>query len=75
MTRFVDRLQGLHPNLPLRVVPLRIEVFTPVRSRMRERHEGAIQNQHAAIEAWNEELDKRFTPAERAADIIDISLS
>jgi uncharacterized Fe-S cluster-containing radical SAM superfamily protein len=75
MTRFVDRLQGLHPNLPLRVVPLRIEVFTPVRSRMRERHEGAIQNQYAAIEAWNEELDKRFTPAERATDVIDISLS
>src|SRR5260370_33763570 len=70
MTRFVDGLQGLHPNLPLRVAPLRIEVFTPVRSRMRRRHEGPLQSQQAAIEAWNVELHKRLTRPERAANII-----
>ncbi len=34
MKRFVDRLQEIDENLPLRTVPLEIQEFSPVRSRL-----------------------------------------
>ena len=30
----IDRLQGIDPNFPLRIVPLRIAIFTPVAQRL-----------------------------------------
>src|SRR5436309_1024093 len=36
MARFVDRLQELDAHLPLRMVPLEIREFTPVKSRQNE---------------------------------------
>lgn len=72
MSTFVDRLQGLHPNLPLRTVPLRIEVFSPVESRMNDARQLSLQVQERAIGAWNEEMARRFSAAERAQDITEV---
>lgn len=74
MRRFVDRLQLLDEKLPLRTIPLEIEVFTPVVKRLDETKRCALKNQWIAVEAWLKELDDRFTSAERALNIADVRL-
>jgi uncharacterized Fe-S cluster-containing radical SAM superfamily protein len=74
MSAFLDRLQALDPRLPLRTVPLEVVPFTPVHSRMSREHSDALAGQQHAIAAWNAELDRRFTAAERALDITDVEL-
>lgn len=74
MTAFVDRLQALDPNLPLRVVPLRVAAFTPTLSRMHEDHHRALAIQEDAIAAWSEELATRYSTADREASICDVRL-
>jgi uncharacterized Fe-S cluster-containing radical SAM superfamily protein len=70
MSRFVDSLQEqVHPLFPLRTIPLRIGAFTPTKGRMREEHVKAMAVQETAIYAWNAELEKRFCPEQRAANI------
>lgn len=66
MIYFVDKLQQLHHNLPLRTVPLEIKNFTPMRARY---DENAIIIQNQAIAAWNKEIRKRFSQAERQRPI------
>ncbi len=70
---FIDRLQKIHPLLPLRTVPLKIFVFTPTGARLNNNYEQALENQYIAIKAWKSELTKRFTKDqlnERISDII-----
>ena len=72
---FVDRLQDLDPNLPLRIIPLQIQEFTPVKRRLRSEHKRSLDVQEEAIVTWNSELQKRFEPALRRADISDVPLA
>lgn len=72
---FVDRLQMIDPNLPLRTVPLQIAAFTPVRPRMHAEHEHALALQADAVAAWNEELAIRFSESERQRAICDVPLA
>lgn len=65
MAAFVDRLQLIHPNLPLRLVPLRIEEFGVVAPRVRDEHRRALAVQEEAVEAWDVELRARFSEHER----------
>jgi uncharacterized Fe-S cluster-containing radical SAM superfamily protein len=74
MSRFVDRLQLLHPNLPLRVVPLEIREFTPVGPRMDDIRTLSLQVQAKAIAVWIEELERRFGPKAAETDITGVSL-
>jgi uncharacterized Fe-S cluster-containing radical SAM superfamily protein len=74
MRRFVDRLQAIHPNLPLRLVPLRIEAFGVVQPRVCDIHERAMIIQEEAVIAWNEEITQRFTDRERKAPMPAVSL-
>jgi uncharacterized Fe-S cluster-containing radical SAM superfamily protein len=48
MTRFVDRLQEVDRNLPLRTVPLEIQTFTPVKGRLDDTTQAALKNQYLA---------------------------
>jgi uncharacterized Fe-S cluster-containing radical SAM superfamily protein len=75
MAAFVDRLQALHPNLPLRTIPLEIKNFTPMQQRLRSIHENAIRIQQEAIQIWNSELQKRYSVAERNVPIQKIMLA
>jgi hypothetical protein len=72
--RFVDRLQAVHPNLPLRTVPLEIQLFTPVIHRLNEVKKEALKNQWLAVDAWNKELENRYSVAERTLSIADVQL-
>lgn len=74
MENFVDRLQVLDPNLPLRLVPLQVAAFTPTQPRMHPEHHRALAIQEEAIAAWNAELSCRFTVAELDRPICDVSL-
>lgn len=74
MGQFVDRLQKIHPNLPLRTVPLKIQAFTPTTDRLTKQHEIAIVFQHEVHKAWLEELDKRFSNTERNRQITEIEM-
>jgi uncharacterized Fe-S cluster-containing radical SAM superfamily protein len=74
MRAFVDRLQILNHNFPLRTVPLRIECFTPVLPRLNEGKVAALRNQADALAVWQEELESRFSHAERSRNISEILL-
>jgi uncharacterized Fe-S cluster-containing radical SAM superfamily protein len=75
MSRFVDRLQGIAEGLPLRVVPLEIEEYGPVVFRMKDAHHTAMGVQHTAIDAWNSELERRFTSDERRVPIHQVTIA
>jgi len=74
MQRFVDRLQALDKNLPLRTVPLEIKVFSPVTKRMSDLTEEALQHQYTAVDAWRRVLESRYTRDEREQNIADVRL-
>ena len=74
MCRFIDKLQQIDENLPLRTVPLKIQVFTPVQQRMNKIREEAIKNQWVAVELWKYEIEKRFSAEERLKNITDMKL-
>lgn len=71
MGKFVDRLQKIHPILPLRTVPLKIFIFTPTGSRLNDRYSMALENQTRAIKAWKVELSKRYSKEQLAGRISD----
>ncbi len=72
VVEFVDRLQDIDPMLPLRLIPLRIEVFGVVESRVRRPQEVSLETQEEAILVWNSELQSRFTDAQRATPIAEV---
>jgi uncharacterized Fe-S cluster-containing radical SAM superfamily protein len=72
MKSFVDRLQQIDEQLPLRTVPLRIEAFTPVHSRITAARTAAISLQDEAIAAWNSEVEARFSRELRDTPIWEI---
>jgi uncharacterized Fe-S cluster-containing radical SAM superfamily protein len=72
--RFVDDLQQIHVNLPLRTVPLEIHAYTPMQSR--STNLDAVNGvQQGAVNAWLEELDRRFPAVERERNICEVRLS
>ena len=72
---FLDRLQAVHENLPLRTVPLEIKLFTPVHRRMSPEKTEALENQQIAIEAWHSEVEDRYPSDMRALGITQVDLS
>jgi hypothetical protein len=74
MRCFVDRLQSIDPLLPLRTVPLEIKLFKTMNRRINASTESAMANQHVAVRAWQSELERRFSAAERATPITEVPL-
>ncbi|MYL65988.1 hypothetical protein GLW07_21860 [Bacillus hwajinpoensis] len=75
MNSFIDNLQNIHTNLPLRTVPLEIVPFTPTRPRMNNDHERSLLIQEKAIELWRKEIEKRFPSYLRSMNVSAIDLS
>ena len=71
---FMDRLQRIADNLPLRAVPLEIVEFSPVLNRMNDTFYNMAEGQYNAIKIWNREIEKRFPAALREQSIADIEL-
>lgn len=74
MSNFVDRLQEIHPNLPLRTIPLKIEIYSPTQRRLAEKHRLALEFQYEVHQAWCEEIIKRYEERERSIPICDIEM-
>ena len=72
--KFVDELQRIDSNLPLRTVPLKIIKFEPVQKRIGDTYNDAIKYQWIALEAWQQELENRFPLDMRTQNIADIKL-
>lgn len=73
---FVDRLQALAPNLPLRVIPLEVRSgFKVVKRRHEQPPDQAMEAQRLAIEAWNDEVRTRFSSQDRALNVAEVSLA
>lgn len=72
----LDRLQSIDPNYPLRVIPLQIQVFTPVEQRLSRDSsaEKSLAVQEEAISTWTSELARRFGPDMRALPICSVPL-
>ncbi|HVU57736.1 MAG TPA: radical SAM protein [Puia sp.] len=71
---FLDRLQNINSNLPLRMVPLEIAEFTPVTPRMTDITRDLIKGQYKAMEVWQKELQRRFDSSTLKAPITEISI-
>ena len=71
---FVDQLQQVDENLPLRTVPLEVSVFGPVRARVRDRQAVALDRQVLAVEAWNDQIARRFTADQRAVPVGEVAI-
>lgn len=74
MPRFVDRLQAIHENLPLRTIPLEIQKFTPILTRLNGSLLTTFDHQWRAVEAWQRELDRRFPASMRNLPITEIQI-
>ena len=72
MARLLDEIQNrVHPNFPLRIVPLRIFGFNANANRYNQQAE---TNQFRALEAWLAEMHRRFSAAELAIPITEVNV-
>ena len=75
MSRFMDALQVIHPELPLRVIPLEVRQFAPFEDRtLDQSHRDAMSHQNIAINFWQEELIKRFSNEQIHQEITEVRL-
>jgi uncharacterized Fe-S cluster-containing radical SAM superfamily protein len=77
VSNLVDRLRAIDEALPLRVVPLKIVMFTPTSMRGDRRpHQVSIANavQESAFEYWKSEIDRHYSITDRALNIADVKL-
>lgn len=70
--KFLDKIQTIHENFPLRIVPLEITEFKPVSNRIKGVHEDAMVGQYMALNVWNKELSKRYSSSDLNREITDI---
>jgi uncharacterized Fe-S cluster-containing radical SAM superfamily protein len=74
---FVDKLQIVDENLPLRLVPLEIIPFTPVKSRTNSFNSklisDAIRIQQSVIYEWQNELKERYSDMKLSTPITEIT--
>lgn len=74
VARFMDRLQTLDAKLPLRTVPLEVREYAPAKARREAEAREALVNQRRAVDAWQDELAKRFPSSDRSQRIADTRL-
>jgi len=70
-----DRLQNIHELLPLRIIPLKIAIYSPTVSRINDIRIKALEYQNIVVECWKEELYKRFNTEQTNRNIAKIKLN
>jgi len=72
ISRLLDEIQNkIHPNFPLRIVPLRIFQFGANNGRYVKQAE---DNQFHVLEAWISEMQKRFTSSQLSTPITEVDI-
>jgi uncharacterized Fe-S cluster-containing radical SAM superfamily protein len=75
ISRFMDVIQKkIHPLFLLRIIPLKISVFNPTKKRMTNWMQIALSHQYDVLDAWNEELNNRYSKSERQTQIYSIKI-
>jgi uncharacterized Fe-S cluster-containing radical SAM superfamily protein len=74
MRKFFDRIQDIDENLPLRIVPLEVQEFTPLIERLNGEKRDSLKNQWIAVESWQKEIEARFNREQRNLNISDVLL-
>lgn len=74
MHKFISKLRQCHPLLPLRIVPLKIGIFSPTRSRMNPIYERALYNQIIVFNEWKKQLHSLYYTELLVRNICDIQL-
>ncbi|MFP9097931.1 hypothetical protein ACLI09_02655 [Flavobacterium sp. RHBU_24] len=72
VSNFLDKLQAIHEDIPLKIVPLKVFEFTPSQSRNNVDKADLIKGQQIAIETWKIEMSKRFSTEKLNMPIYDI---
>lgn len=72
---FVDRLQQVHPLLPLRTIPLEVRPYSAIVPRLPAAvAEARYPLQYLAAQVWEDELAARFSSDQRQIPYEDIAL-
>ncbi|GGG20248.1 MULTISPECIES: hypothetical protein [Paenibacillus] len=71
---FIDQLQKIHHNVPLRTIPLEIQPFTAMLSRKNDVQTESLVEQEKAYYYWWEEMTKRFSSSDLEKPYDQISL-
>ncbi len=71
---FIDKLQHLDYNLPLRTIPLEIKLYTPVNPRVNDATNAALEYQKIAIKAWQTEIKSRYSQKDLSVPINEVHL-
>lgn len=71
---FLDKIQSIHQNLPLKIVPLKIYQFTPTIDRTNVDQSDLLAGQQKAIVIWQSELVKRFSTQMLESPITEVPL-
>lgn len=72
ISRLLDGIQNkIHPNLPLRIVPLRVFQFGANAERYNKQAE---ENQFHVLDAWMLEMQKRFTSSQLSIPITEVKI-
>ncbi len=74
MHTFIEKLIKIHPLLPLRIVPLKIVVFSSTQSRMNSLYEKSLLNQILVFSEWRKQLQMYYNAELLNRNICDISL-
>ncbi len=68
----LDKIQNVDETYPLRIVPLKIQEFTPVVSRIKDLQLNLLEGQEMAIQIWQEEMRRRFSTEDLQKKITDV---
>ena len=71
MEVFVDRLQDIAPNLPLRTIPLKVEEWGPVTDRLDDERRASLLLQHVVLGEWEGQIQRRFDSSQRALTVTE----
>lgn len=70
----IKKLQDISYNLPLRIIPIKIEEFSAVSSRLNVERKHSLDNQYTVLRMWNEKIKKYYSKEELNKNIASIKL-
>lgn len=72
INKFVDNLQSIDINLPLRTIPLEIKIYTPTSSRINDLRQQSIYSQYKVLKYWIQCLSERYDKDLTEKNICDV---
>jgi uncharacterized Fe-S cluster-containing radical SAM superfamily protein len=72
---FIYQLSTIHPLLPLRIVPLKIILFSTVEQRINIKYNIAMENQIIVYREWRKQLRDLYSETQLSQKICDIMIN